>query len=114
MSVGRRRDALRIHALTTSGRTPSLVIPEETTYLAQFCGFQVSLGSVLWTCPTVRLVELVPEHDGALTFSLPQKSDVVPDQFSSFHSFPTGEKLIPQKPNLEQQTFSGHFSAFDH
>jgi hypothetical protein len=39
----------------------------------------------------------VPEQDGEVTCSSPQKSEVV-----------------PQKPYLEQQTFKGQLSAADH
>lgn len=45
----------------------------------------------------VRALELVPEHDGDFTLEDVQNSEVV-----------------PQNPNLLQQTFKGHFSLVDH
>ena len=47
--------------------------------------------------PIVRALELVPEHDSDFTWEDPQKSEVV-----------------PQNPNLLQQTFRGHFRLVDH
>lgn len=45
----------------------------------------------------VRVLELVPEHDGDFTVEDPQNSEVV-----------------PQNPNLLQQTFKGHSFLVDH
>ena len=45
----------------------------------------------------VRALALVPEHDGDFTLEDVQNSEVV-----------------PQNPNLLQQTFKGHFSLLDH
>ena len=47
--------------------------------------------------PTILLLALVVEQDGLMTSLFPQKSFVV-----------------PQKPNLLQHTFKGHFSAEAH
>lgn len=60
----------------------------------------------------------MPSHSGDTTFLPPQKSGVVPGEYTLSYwigiEVEQRKDIIPQNPNLLQQTFKGQAEALDH